>query len=65
LKIHDRSEPQCAAFYLALLIGGLFSDAALDFKTRLLHPNRATNTAIAEKSHFALNGAMDRHGIRP
>jgi hypothetical protein len=44
---------------------GHFSDAALDFKTRLLHPNRAAHTAIAEKSYFVLNGAMDRHGIRP
>ncbi len=45
--------------------GRLFSGAALDFKTHLLHPNRAVNDVIAEKSYFALNGAMDRHGIRP
>ncbi len=42
-----------------------FSDAALDFKTRLLHPNRAAHTAIAEKSYFVLTGALDRYGIRP
>ncbi len=59
MKNNDRPEPQCAAFYLAL-IGRLFSDAALDFKMRLLHANRAVNDAIAEKSYFALNGAMDR-----
>ena len=50
---------------LSCLIGRLFSEAALDFKTRFLHPNRAAQTAIAEKSYFVLNGAMDRHGIRP
>jgi hypothetical protein len=26
---------------------------------------RHATSAIAEKSHFVLNGAMDRHGIRP
>ena len=46
------------------LIDCLFSGATLDLKTCLLHPNRAANVAIAEKSHFVLNGAMDRHGIR-
>jgi hypothetical protein len=63
-KNRPPTEPHITGFYPAL-IGGLFSDAALDFKKRLLHPNQTVNDAIAEKSYFALNGAMDRHEIRP
>jgi hypothetical protein len=65
LKNIDRSEPQCAAFYLALLIGSSSPTPRSTSKMRLLHPSRAANTAIAEKSHFVLNGRMDRHGIGP
>jgi hypothetical protein len=42
-----------------------FSTAALDLKNALPNPNRAASVAIAEKSYFALNGAMGRHEIRP
>ena len=39
LKTNDRSEPQCAAFYLALLIGGLFLFSAIFVSCSPLYPN--------------------------